>query len=87
MNDLVTLLTTRGQTSVPASIRRKIGMRPGSALRWEMKSSSELSVRLEPDTSPAGAFAALGYAKRWLAPGEVVGSDEVLKELRDGEDV
>jgi hypothetical protein len=40
---------------------------------------------LEPDVSPAGAFAALGYAKRWLTQGMNARSDDVLKELREGE--
>lgn len=85
MNDTVTVLTARGQTSIPASIRRKAGLLPGRALRWEFRSPDEISIRLEPALSPAGAYAALGYAKRWLPVGASVRSDDVLKELREGD--
>jgi len=28
-------LTSQGQISVPAEVRRKLGLRPGSTIRWE----------------------------------------------------
>jgi antitoxin PrlF len=28
-------LTSQGQISVPAEVRRKLGLRPGSKIRWE----------------------------------------------------
>ena len=31
----VSRLTPRGQTSVPAEVRRRLGLAPGSILEWE----------------------------------------------------
>lgn len=35
MKTLITRVTTQGQTSVPAEIRRKLGIGPGSSLQWD----------------------------------------------------
>ena len=37
-------LTTQGQISVPAEIRKKLGIRPGSVLEWDEK-NNEVIVR------------------------------------------
>lgn len=86
MNDMRTTLTERGQVSVPASIRRKAGLRQGQSLRWEYLSENEFLVRVESPGSPAGAFAALGYAKRWADRKAIARTDDVLRELREGDD-
>jgi AbrB family looped-hinge helix DNA binding protein len=85
MNDKVTILTERGQVSVPASIRRDVGLKPGESLRWERLSDTELRVVVDRQTTPQGAYAALGYAVRWLPPGAKIRTDEVMRELREGE--
>ena len=37
-------VTTQGQISVPAEIRKKLGLRPGSVLEWDEK-GGEIVVR------------------------------------------
>ena len=37
-------LTAQGQISVPAEIRKKLGLRPGSVLEWD-ESGGEVVVR------------------------------------------
>ncbi len=38
-------LTTQGQVSVPAEIRRRLGVVPGGAISWEQLDSGEIVVR------------------------------------------
>ena len=38
-------LTAQGQISVPASIRRKLGLGPGSVLEWDENGEEEVVVR------------------------------------------
>lgn len=86
MNDKTTVLTERGQVSVPASIRREVGLKAGESLRWERLSDTEMRVVVERNVAPQGAYAALGYARRWLPAGAAGRTDEVMKELREGEE-
>ena len=86
MNDKITVLTERGQVSVPASIRRAVGLKAGESLRWERLSDTEMRVVVERNVAPQGAYAALGFARRWLPAGAVGRTDEVMKELREGEE-
>ena len=84
MSDNASTLTERGQVSVPASIRKAAGLRPGQTLRWELISATELRVILPAPDAPAGPFAALGFARR-LRGGPRRSTDSVLRELRQGE--
>lgn len=86
MNDKTTLLTERGQVSVPASIRREVGLKAGQLLRWERLSDTELRVVVDRQAAPQGAYAALGYARRWIPAGSAGRTDEVMQELREGAD-
>jgi AbrB family looped-hinge helix DNA binding protein len=38
-------LTAQGQISVPAEVRKKLGLGPGSVLEWEENEGGELVVR------------------------------------------
>jgi AbrB family looped-hinge helix DNA binding protein len=38
-------LTTQGQISVPAEVRRKLGVAPGGAISWEQLETGEIVVR------------------------------------------
>jgi antitoxin PrlF len=38
-------LTTQGQVSVPAEVRRRLGVVPGESLEWEERESGEIVVR------------------------------------------
>ena len=58
MDDMTTTLTERGQTSVPAAIRKQAGLAPGQALRWEFVSEHELRVFIPEDAkTPPNAVA------------------------------
>ncbi|MBY0563322.1 MAG: AbrB/MazE/SpoVT family DNA-binding domain-containing protein [Hyphomonadaceae bacterium] len=44
MNKIVSRLTAQNQISVPAEVRKKLGLAPGSALEWEEKDGA-MTVR------------------------------------------
>ncbi|MFT5190962.1 MAG: bifunctional DNA-binding transcriptional regulator [Verrucomicrobiales bacterium] len=76
-------LTERGQVSVPARLRKAMGLRTGQRLHWEQISDREILVSLRDD-SPVGPLAVLGYARRVLkTPARRTGA--WMKELREGE--
>lgn len=79
-----TQLTERGQVSVPAGLRKTMGLRAGQRLRWEQISAREIRVSLEDDRA-AGPLAALGFA-RALDPARAPRKTAVwMAELRAGE--
>lgn len=81
-DEMSTLVTERGQTSVPAGLRRRSGLKSGKRLRWYAVSDKEFRVVVEtPDLAP-GPLAALGWAKRFHS-GKMQGSDEAMRELRE----
>ena len=81
MND--SSLTERGQVSVPASLRRAMGLKAGQRLHWEQTSKCEILVSLREE-NPTGPLSVLGYAERVLkkAPRR---TEAWMKELREGE--
>ncbi len=68
-------LTAQGQISVPAPIRRKLGLAPGSVIQWEER-DGEVVVR------KAGSYT-FEDAHRVLFP-EGPPKRRTLKELREG---
>jgi bifunctional DNA-binding transcriptional regulator/antitoxin component of YhaV-PrlF toxin-antitoxin module len=79
-----TQLTERGQVSVPAGLRKAMGLRPGQRLRWEQISAREIRVSLE-DERPVGPLAVLGFA-RGLDPSRAPRPTAAwMAELRAGE--
>lgn len=82
---LTTVLTERGQTSVPAEVRRRVGLKPGQQLSWQVVSDTELRVTLPPPGDVPGPLAVLGYARKF-SPDDNRSTDEIMQELRDGED-
>jgi AbrB family looped-hinge helix DNA binding protein len=44
--EIATTLTDRGQVSMPASIRRELGLRPGQTLLWKRLSADEARVKV-----------------------------------------
>ena len=81
MND--SLITERGQVSVPASLRKAMGLRPGQRLHWEQVSDREIRVSLQQE-SPPGPLSVLGYARRVLKT-PPRRTDDWMRELREGE--
>jgi AbrB family looped-hinge helix DNA binding protein len=81
MNDSV--ITTRGQVSVPASLRKAMGLRPGQNLHWEQISDHEIRVSV-PTEKTAGPMAMLGYAQkiRKTPPRRTA---DWMSQLREGE--
>jgi len=83
-DELVTTLTERGQTSVPARLRKAGPLRPGARLRWERVSDRVFRVAVideEPIQGPAAMRGILERGRRRLRRR----TDEVLHELREGE--
>lgn len=81
MNDSV--ITERGQVSVPAGLRRAMGILPGQRLHWEQVSDREIRVSLRDD-QPPGPLAMLGYARR-LRETPPRSTADWMRELREGE--
>lgn len=75
-------LTERGQISVPAELRKSLGLRPGQHFSWEKISDRELRVTVE-NKSPAGPLVALGYVKNFQRAPRSTAS--WMDELRAGE--
>jgi bifunctional DNA-binding transcriptional regulator/antitoxin component of YhaV-PrlF toxin-antitoxin module len=83
-DDMITTLTERGQTSVPARFRREANMTPGQKLRWERVSDTVFRVAVETAEDAPGPLAALGWARRF-STGPLPRSDDVIRELREGD--
>jgi AbrB family looped-hinge helix DNA binding protein len=58
MGTLQSKLTAQGQISVPAEVRRELGLGPGSVLTWEAR-NGEFIVRRAGKNSSADVHAAL----------------------------
>ena len=79
----VTVVTERGQTSIPSPLRRELGLSQGQRLLWERTGERELRVIvLEPEPS-VGAKAMLGFARRFRTDSR--STEEWMAELRAGE--
>ncbi len=84
MNTRTTVVTERGQVSIPAAIRKELGLKPGQALVWEKLSDRECLVRVPRKKKPLGAKAMLGFAAR-LRGEKGRPTAEWMAELRAGE--
>ena len=82
MKTMVTMITERGQISIPSAIRRSLGVHPGERLVWEAVGEHECRVRRLEETPIKGAVAMRGFAKRFRA---VRSTQDWLNELREGE--
>jgi hypothetical protein len=82
MKTLVTTLTERGQASLPASLRKEMGLRPGNRLRWQKLSSREVRLLVESGKQVAGPKAMLGFAKSFRSPRRTA---DWMRDLRAGE--
>lgn len=82
MKTQVTRLTERGQVSVPADVRARMGLEPGARLEWEVISDRECRVRRSPNRRPAGAQAMRGFARQFRA---LRSTRSWMAELRGGD--
>ncbi len=78
-----TIVTERGQVSVPANLRKSMGLHPGRKLHWEQVSDREIRVSVQDET-PVGPLAVLGYARR-IHTKPLRTTAEWMRELREGE--
>ena len=84
MNTLVTIVTERGQTSIPAKIRKQLNLKPGQKLRWQKVGDNECRVFHDRAEDMPGPLAMLGYARKFN-PQDLRTTDEWMRELREGE--
>jgi len=70
----ITVVTERGQTSIPAHLRKELGLAKGGRLAWEQVSEDEVRVRViraKPDPVAMLGFASTYRHKRstaaWMA--------------------
>jgi bifunctional DNA-binding transcriptional regulator/antitoxin component of YhaV-PrlF toxin-antitoxin module len=82
MKKLETMVTERGQVSVPAAIRKHLQLERGTRLRWQEVSDHECRVIVQRGKPGPGARAMRGFAKRFRKPRP---TGEWMRELREGE--
>lgn len=78
-----TIVTERGQISVPANLRKSMGLNAGRRLHWEQVSDREIRVTIH-DQKPMGPLAVLGYARR-VSKDPPRSTSDWMRELREGE--
>jgi bifunctional DNA-binding transcriptional regulator/antitoxin component of YhaV-PrlF toxin-antitoxin module len=81
VNKKATTPTERGQVSMPASIRRELGLRPGQTLLWKRVSHTEVRVQVPKRSQKVSALGAM----KMLFPGGPKTTAEWMKLLREGE--
>ena len=82
MKTLITKVTERGQTSVPASIRRRLRLSMGTRLVWQSISEHECRITVQEERAAEGPVAMRGFARTFRKPRS---TDEWMQELREGE--
>jgi len=78
----VSVVTERGQVSIPANLREELKIEKGQRLSWEKTGEHELRIVVLPEAKPRGAMAMLGFAKRFRPTRT---TQEWMDELREGE--
>ena len=79
----VTMVTERGQTSIPAHLRKELSLQKGQRLAWKKVGEREMHVLVLEDAPPQGAEAMRGFARRFRAKPRRTA--DWLRELREGE--
>ena len=79
---MLTTLTERGQVSMPSSLRREMGLRPGQPLLWKRVSDREVRVTV-PGKGEIRSMR--GFMKKFHRPALPSTTAEWLKLLREGE--
>jgi len=78
----ISVVTERGQVSIPAYLRKELGLEKGRRLLWEKAGEHEIRLVVLPEAEPRGAMAMRGFARRFRPTRR---SQDWMKELRDGE--
>lgn len=86
MNDTVdvTVVTERGQVSIPSHLRRELSLGKGKKILWQKVSERELRVTVLDEGRPPGATAMRGFARRFRPKPRQTA--DWMKEIREGED-
>lgn len=79
----VCVLTKRGQVSLPAPLRRNLGLRTGQKLRWERVSDRELRVIVESGVVP-DPVKALGFGPK-VRGTPARRTEHWMREIREAE--
>ena len=82
MKTLETVITERGQVSVPAEIRKRMHLATGKRVLWEMTSPTECKISAVADRHCPGAVAMLGFASTFRSTRR---TKSWMAELREGE--
>lgn len=80
----ITVVTERGQVSIPARLRHDLALDQGRKLLWQKVNERELRVTVVEDARPAGARAMRGFARRFRPRARR--TEEWMAELREGEE-
>ena len=83
MKTNITVVTERGQVSVPAAIRRRLKVTPGTRLKWVPLSEGECKIVVVHEQPGPGAKSMLGYARQFR---ETRSTHQWMKEMREGEE-
>jgi bifunctional DNA-binding transcriptional regulator/antitoxin component of YhaV-PrlF toxin-antitoxin module len=78
----ISVVTERGQVSIPARLRKELSLVQGQRLLWEKVGEHEMRVTILPEPEPQGAVAMLGFAKRFRRTRR---TKDWMTELREGE--
>lgn len=78
----LTTLTERGQVSMPAALRKKLGIRPGQSLMWKMISDTECRVVIVRKPVDRRGHSVRGCMKRFQTgmPATTSGWMDLLRE-------
>jgi len=77
-------LTERGQVSMPAALRKKLGLRPGQPLLWKMISDTECRVVVVRKPVDRRGHSVRGFMKRFQK-GMPDTTSRWMELLREGE--
>ena len=80
----ITIVTERGQVSIPARLRHSLSLGKGRKLLWQKVSDHELRVTVVEEGPPVGAQAMRGFARRFRPRPRRTA--EWMTELREGEE-
>lgn len=79
----ITVVTDRGQVSIPAHLRHELALTKGRRLLWQKTGEGELRVVVLEEEPPRGASAMRGFARRFRRRPRTTA--EWMAELREGE--